>query len=166
MQVHSKRGAADLRDRLAGRELPNAAGLEAWDAFLRAHATLMRRLEFDLAQATGLALADFDVLAQLARAGGKLRMTDLATRALVSRSGMTRRVARLVEEGLVRRTNADADGRGVVIALTDAGIARLTETAPVHLRGVSELFVAELDEQELAVLKNALDKVSVDCTFG
>jgi DNA-binding MarR family transcriptional regulator len=79
---------------------------------------------------------------------------------------MTRRVARLVEERLVRRANADADGRGVVVALTDAGIARLTETAPVHLRGVSDLFLAQLDDQELVVLKKALDKVTVDCTFG
>jgi DNA-binding MarR family transcriptional regulator len=78
---------------------------------------------------------------------------------------MTRRVARLVDEGLVRRANADADRRGVV-ALTDAGVARLTETDPVHLRGVSQLFVAQLDEQELAALKSALDKVIVDCTFG
>src|SRR5438067_5078069 len=155
MQVHSKRGAADLLGRLVARELPDAAGLEAWDAFLRAHATLMRRLELDLAQATGLALADFDVLAQLARAGGALRMTDLATRALVSRSGMTRRIARLVEEGLVQRANADADGRGVVVALTDAGMARLTETAPVHLRGVPALCPAALIDHELAVLKMA-----------
>ena len=122
--------------------------------------------QLDRAQATGLALADFDVLAQLARAGGELRMTDLATRALVSRSGMTRRVARLVEEGLVGRANTDADGRGVVVTLTDAGVARLTETAPVHLRGVSELFVTQLDDRELAVLWSALDKVTVDCTFG
>src|SRR5438552_12701250 len=166
MQVHLKRRAAGLLDQLAARELPDAAGLEAWDAFLRAHATLMRRLELDLAQTTGLALADFDVLAQLARAGGELRMTDLAARALISRSGMTRRVARLVEEGLVQRANADADARGVVVALTDAGVARLTETAPVHLRGVAELFLAQLDDQQLAVLKTALDKVTVDCTFG
>ena len=166
MQVHSKRGAADLLDRLVTRELSSGSGLEAWDSFLRAHATLMRRLEVDLAEAAGLALADFDVLAQLARAGGELRMTDLAARALISRSGMTRRVARLVEEGLVRRANANADARGVVVALTDAGVARLTETAPVHLRGVAELFVTQLDDQELAALKNALDKVTVDCTFG
>ena len=126
----------------------------------------MRRLQVDLAEATGLALADFDVLAQLARAGGELRMTDLAARALISQSGMTRRVARLVEEGLVRRANADADGRGVVVALTDAGLARLTETAPVHLRGISELFLAQLDARELTVLENALDKVTVECTFG
>jgi DNA-binding MarR family transcriptional regulator len=166
MQVPSESGVAALLDRLVARELPSGSGLRAWDSFLRAHATLMRRLEVDLAQATGLALADFDVLAQLARAGGELRMTDLAARALISRSGMTRRVARLVEEGLVRRANADADARGVVVALTDAGVTRLTETAPVHLRGVSELFVAQLDDHELAVLKNALEKVIVDCTFG
>jgi DNA-binding MarR family transcriptional regulator len=111
-------------------------------------------------------LADFDVLAQLANAGGELRMTELAARALISRSGMTRRVTRLANEDLVRRTNADADGRGVVVALTDAGVARLAETAPVHLRGVSELFVSQLDDRELAALKRALDKVIVDCTFG
>ena len=166
MQVDSKSDVAGLLARLVAHELPSGSGLKAWDSFLRAHATLMRRLELDLEQVTGLALADFDVLAQLARAGGELRMTDLATRALVSRSGMTRRVARLVEEGLVGRANTDADGRGVVVTLTDAGVARLTETAPVHLRGVSELFVTQLDDRELAVLWSALDKVTVDCTFG
>ena len=85
----------------------------------------MRQLATDLEQETGLTLGDFDVLAQLAGAGGELRMTELAARAFISRSGMTRRVDRLVEEGLVRRANADADARGVVVALTDAGVARL-----------------------------------------
>jgi DNA-binding MarR family transcriptional regulator len=166
MQISSQSEVAGLLDRLVAEALPSRHGLEAWSSLLRAHATLMRRLEVDLAQATGLALADFDVLAQLAQAGGELRMRELADRALISRSGMTRRVGRLVDEGLVRRASADADRRGVVVALTDAGVARLTETAPVHLRGVSELFVSHLDERELAVLKSALDKVIVDCTFG
>jgi DNA-binding MarR family transcriptional regulator len=93
-------------------------------------------------------------------------MTELAARTLVSRSGLTRRVARLVGEGLVRRANATGDGRGVVVALSDAGVARVAETVPVHLRGVSKLFVERLDEQELAVLETALSKVIVDCTFG
>src|SRR5712691_895694 len=166
MQVPLESDVAGLLDRLVANELPDGSGLEAGASFLQAHATLIRRLEVDLAQATGLALADFDVLAQLARAGGELRMTDLANRALISRSGMTRRVARLVEEGLVRRANADADARGVVVALTEAGVARLAETAPVHLRGISERFVAQLDVLELAVLGNALDKVTIDTTFG
>src|SRR6202165_3094070 len=166
MQVDPQRNVSDLLDPAVGNKLPGGRGLEAWHSLLRAHATLMRQLAMDLESETGLALADFDVLAQLARADGELRMTELAARALISRSGMTRRVARLVDEGLVRRDTADADGRGVVVALTDAGVARLTETAPVHVRGVSELFVAKLDDQELAALKRALDKVSVDCAFG
>jgi DNA-binding MarR family transcriptional regulator len=166
VQVDGQPEVRDLLDRLVAEGLPDRAGLEAWTSLLQAHATLLRRLEVDLAESTGLALADFDVLAQLANAGGELRMTELAARALISRSGMTRRVARLVDEGLVRRANADEDRRAVVVTLTDAGVVRLTETAPVHLRGVSELFVAQLDEQELAALKSSLDKVIVDCTFG
>ena len=166
MQVLSEPDVAGLLDRLVGDELPGRRGLQAWRSLLRSHATLMRQLETDLERETGLALADYDVLAQLAVAGGELRMTELADRALISRSGMTRRVARLVGEGLVRRANANADARGVVVALTDAGVARLTETAPVHARGISKLFVAQLDDQELALLESALAKVTLDCTFG
>jgi DNA-binding MarR family transcriptional regulator len=126
----------------------------------------MRQLETELEQQTGLALADYDVLAQLAIADGELRMTELANRALISRSGMTRRVARLVDEGLVRRADSGADGRGVIVALTDAGVARLVETAPAHARGITAHFVSRLDDHELAVLESALDRVTVDCTFG
>ena len=166
MQVLSKPDVAGLLDRSMADELPGGRGLGAWQALLRSHATLMRQLETDLEKQTGLALADFDVLAQLALAGGALRMTELADRALISRSGMTRRVARLVDVGLVRRANADGDARGVVVALTDAGAARLTEAAPVHARGIFDLFVARLDDQELAVLERGLKKVTLDCTFG
>src|SRR5438445_11379490 len=166
MQIDRETDVAGLLDRLVRAELPEGRGLGAWDSLLHAHATLMRRLESDLERETGLALADFDVLAQLANSGGELRMTELATRALISRCGMTRRVARLVNEGLVRRADADTDGRGVVVALTDAGVARLVETAPAHARGISKLFVAPLDDQELAILERALGKVIVDCSFG
>ena len=166
MQVDSKPNVAGPLAGLIAKELPGLRGLKAWQALLRAHATLLRQLEKDLEKDTGLALADFDVLAQLAIAHGELRMTVLADRALISRSGMSRRVARLVKEGLVRRGKAGTDARGVVVALTDAGIARLAETAPVHARGISELFVAQLDDQELALLERALNKVIVDCSFG
>ncbi|MBJ7596933.1 MarR family winged helix-turn-helix transcriptional regulator [Candidatus Nephthysia bennettiae] len=166
MQVPLEPDVAGLLDQLMAKRLPGRRGLEAWHALLRAHATLLRQLETDLDRKTGLALADFDVLAQLALAGGELRMTELADRALISRSGMTRRVGRLVDEGLVRRASTDTDARGVVVRLTEAGVARLTETAPVHALGISELFVERLEDEELAVLEKALNKVVVDCTFG
>jgi DNA-binding MarR family transcriptional regulator len=166
MQILSESDVAGLLDRLVANALPGRRGVEAWRSLLQAHATLMRQLATDLEKETGLSLGDFDVLAQLANAGGELRMTELAARVLTSRSGLTRRVARLVDEGLVRRASAETDARGVVVALTDAGVARLTEAVPVHLRGVSKLFVAQLDDQELAVLESALNKVTLDCTFG
>jgi DNA-binding MarR family transcriptional regulator len=166
MQALSETDLAGLVERLVGDELPGGRGIRAWRSLLRAHATLVRQLETDLEQQTGLALADYDVLAQLAIADGELRMTDLAGRALISRSGMTRRVARLVDEGLVLRSETNTDGRGVVVALTEAGVARLGETVPAHARGIAEYFVSRLDDQELAVLETALDKVTVDCTFG
>jgi DNA-binding MarR family transcriptional regulator len=167
MQVLSEPDVTAFVERLVATATPSGGrGLEAWSVLLRAHATLMRQLEADLETRTGLALADFDVIAQLAWAGGSLRMTELADRALISRSGMTRRVARLVREGLVSRACDDADARGIVVMLTEAGLVRLTETVPVHVQGVSELFVTRLDDQELDGLERALAKVTLDCTFG
>src|ERR1700731_5089546 len=122
MQVLSEPDVASYLGRLVTEAAPGGGrGLEAWQVLLRAHATLMRQLETDLEKQTGLALADFDVLAQLASAGGELRMTELADRALISRSGMTRRVTRLVDEGLVRRAGAGADPRGGIVGVTDLG---------------------------------------------
>ena len=134
MQVPSTTDPAAVLDGLISDALPDERGLDAWRALLRAHASLMRELSTDLAMRTRLPLGDFDVLAQLAQAGGELRMSELAARTFSSRSAMSRRVDRLVDEGLVRRSSSEADGRGVVIALTETGMARLAETLPVHLR--------------------------------
>src|SRR5256886_7365678 len=143
--------------------IPTQHGLEAWQALIRAHATLMRQLATDLVDDLGLTLGDFDVLAQLGRAGGELRISELAAQAYSSRSGMTRRIDRLVDEGLVTRANSDADGRGVVVGLTDAGVARLAEAAPAHLRRVRELFVERLSDGELATLASDLGNAAVAC---
>jgi len=166
MQVPSTTDPAAVIDGLISDTLPGERGFAAWRSLLNAHASLMRELSTDLAMKAHLPLGDFDVLAQLAHAGGELRMTELAAKAFSSRSAMTRRVDRLVEEGLVRRTGSVADGRGVVVELTDAGLARLAEAVPVHLQRVSTLFIERLDDEELAVLERALDKVSLRCSFG
>src|SRR2546423_8994809 len=115
MQILPESDVAEAFARLVEDQLPGRRGLRAWSSLLRAHATLIRRLDTDLERETGLALADFDVLAQLAGAHGELRMTELANRALISRSGMSRRVARLVDEGLVRRDKAGDHAPRVVV---------------------------------------------------
>jgi len=117
-------------------------------------------------EVTGLTLGDYDVPAQLVQAGDALRMTELAERAYSSRSGMTGPVDSLVEAGLVSRAEADADGREVVVALTDLGVSRPKETAPIHIRRVAQLFVGPLDDQELTVVEGAMKKVTRNCTFG
>ena len=55
--------------------------------------------------------------------------------------------------------------RSILAAVGGVGAARLNETVPPQARGISE-YVSCLDDQELAVLESALDKVAVDCTFG
>jgi DNA-binding MarR family transcriptional regulator len=166
VQQPVQKDVAALLDHLVTEAIPNQHARDAWRALIRAHATLMRQLATDLVNDIGLTLGDFDVLAQLGQVGGELRISELAAQAYSSRSGMTRRIDRLVDEGLVTRANADADGRGVVVALTEAGVARLVEAAPVHLHRVRQLFVDRLSDEELCSLASALEKVAVDCGFG
>src|SRR2546428_13742910 len=96
MQVLSEPDAAAHFDRILAREVPGRRGLQAWEALLRAHATLLRQLETDLESKIGLALADFHVLAQLAIAGGSVRMTELADPGLILRFGIAPRVTPLL----------------------------------------------------------------------
>src|SRR2546430_15167960 len=112
MQIVPETDAAEVFGRLVEEQVPGRRGLRAWHSLLRAHAALVRRLDTDLKDETGLALADFDVLAQLAGAHGELRMTELADPALISRSGMSPRVARLGREGLLPRERAGTDRPG------------------------------------------------------
>ena len=142
---------------------PHDPRLSAWRAFLLAHARVMRALERELQDEQDLALTDYDVLVQLATAEDRrLRMSDLADRLLLSRSGATRLVDRLVAGGLVERVTCESDRRGQWAMLTDDGVARLRDATPTHLRGVAEHFVDRLDSGQLRELEGMLDQVLVE----
>jgi DNA-binding MarR family transcriptional regulator len=133
--------------------------MEAWQAFLRASIRLMDRLDAELDH-HGLSLADYEILVHLSgEAAGELRMTELAARTLVSRSGLTRRLDRLVDGGLVERRNCPTDRRGVFAVLTDEGRRRLKEAAPTHVEGVRRHFIAQLSGQDLQKLTASLNAV-------
>jgi DNA-binding MarR family transcriptional regulator len=135
----------------------------AWRRFLRAHALVTRRLESDLLAEQRLPLASYDVLVQLVEAPQRrLRMSELAERVLLSRSGLTRLVDRLEREGLVRREACDSDARGLFTVLTVEGLVRLREASPVHLRGVADHAVGRLDEDEAAALAGLLGRMLAD----
>jgi DNA-binding MarR family transcriptional regulator len=133
--------------------------MEAWGAFLRASIRLMDRLDAELHD-YGLSLADYEILVHLSdEAGGELRMTELAARTLVSRSGLTRRLDRLVDAGLVERRNCPTDRRGVFAVMTDEGRRRLEEAAPTHVDGVRRHFISRLQGLTLPALTASLNAV-------
>ena len=135
--------------------------LTAWSAFLRAHARVVRELERELQAEQGMALTDYDVLVQLANAGERrLRMSELAERLLLSRSGVTRLVDRLQAGGLVERMSCDSDRRGQWASLTDAGYDRLRSASPTHLRGVASHFLDRLSGEELSDLERTLARLA------
>jgi DNA-binding MarR family transcriptional regulator len=134
--------------------------LATWAAFLRAHARVVRELERELQAEQRMALTDYDVLVQLAAAEDRrLRMSELADRLLLSRSGATRLVDRLVAQGLVAREICDTDRRGQWAALTDAGLDRLRAAAPTHLRGVGEHFLDRMSPDDLASMQAILARL-------
>ncbi|MGZ3588393.1 MAG: MarR family winged helix-turn-helix transcriptional regulator [Candidatus Limnocylindrales bacterium] len=148
------------------RDLTDAAerhGLEThlrpWVVFLRAHAGVMRRLEAELEVEQGISLADYDALMQLALADGRLRMNELADRLLLTRSGASRLVDRLEEDGYVARHKCATEARGAYAVLTEAGRERLVAVAPTHLRGVDEHFIAVLPSRDRVAFMRALETV-------
>ena len=113
--------------------------LSTWRTFLRAHATVTRRLEAELVAEHDLPLASYDVLVQLSEAPGRrLRMTELADRVLLSRSGLTRLADRLEREGLLVGVERQADlGAGVGV---DGGRGGQATRSPDQAhRGIGDL---------------------------
>lgn len=134
--------------------------LDAWRAFLMAHSAVVRRLEQELLEDTGLPLGWYEVLLHLSRAPEqRLRMHDLADRILLTPSGLTRLVDRMETDGLVRRAPCPSDRRVSYATLTAQGLGRLRKASPVHLRGVEEHFARHLTDREAVVLKKALGRI-------
>jgi DNA-binding MarR family transcriptional regulator len=139
---------------------PDPAQLAAWRLLLEAHASTTELLEHELVAERGLPLNRYDVLLNLAEApGGRLRMQELSASVLLSKSGLSRLVDRMVEAGLVRRERCEDDRRGWFAVLTDQGRSALRRAAPIHLRGIHEHFARHLDPAEVEALTAALSKV-------
>lgn len=131
----------------------------AWRALLCAHAGLLRRLERLHAERDLMPLEWYDVLVHLAEAPEqRLRLNALADAVLLSRSGMTRLVGRLVEAGLVRREVCPSDRRGAYAVLTEAGRQALEAAAPTHLAGIQEFFGCHLSPAESVQLLGLLTR--------
>ncbi|HEX2701312.1 MAG TPA: MarR family transcriptional regulator [Acidimicrobiales bacterium] len=140
---------------------PDERQLAAWRAFLRAHATVVDRLDRELQDEQGLPLTWYEVLLRLNGATDqRLRLSELAAQLVLSRSGLTRLVDRLVAAGLVERAVCPTDRRGAFAVLTPEGRSRLRRAAPGHLRGVERHFTGLLSPVELDAIRTGLEKVA------
>ena len=127
--------------------------LAAWRGLLRAHSALVHDLDAELRAAHDVSLHEYEVLLVLGETPEqRMRMSDLAAAALLSQSGLTRLVDRLVDAGSVERTRCEDDRRGLNAELTPAGRARLEQARPTHLAGVRSRFLDRFGEAELAAL--------------
>ena len=135
--------------------------LAAWRGFLRVHAALVKELDAHLEETHDLPLSSYEVLITLQAAPDhRLRMAELADRALLSRSGMTRLVDRLEREGLLARDRCSSDARGCYAVLTEAGDNMLRRARPAHLQAVRDRFLQHFTAEELDYLGGAWSRVA------
>jgi DNA-binding MarR family transcriptional regulator len=145
---------------------PGHPYLDDWRTFLQAHALISRRLDEELRAEQSMSLAEYDALVQLALAPERrLRMSQLADRVLLSRSGVTRLVDRLVAAGFVDRTQCTTDARGAEAVITELGLTRLRRASRTHLRGIDHYFIGPLSEDELGAIGRSLGTI-VDVLRG
>jgi DNA-binding MarR family transcriptional regulator len=153
-QVHDRYARTMAAIRLTETEL------RAWQALLHAHHELVRRLDEELRETHGVTFAEYDVLLRLARAPGRaLRMGDLADRVLLSPSGITRLVDRMIAKKLLCRETDPTDGRVALATLTEEGLRLVRLAARTHLRGIRQHFSGRLSDPQLRAVASALETI-------
>jgi DNA-binding MarR family transcriptional regulator len=127
---------------------------------LRAHAALTKQLDAELEARHGLPLTSYEVLVHLAEAEDeRMRMCDLASCIVLSRSGLTRLVDRLERDGLIVRQACSSDARGAFARLTPRGREDLEAARTTHDAGVRQLFLGRLSDDERELLARVCDRL-------
>lgn len=131
-----------------------------WRLWLEVVQRQTSAIEDDLQERSALSLSDYEILVTLSETPDQeARMSELADRAIISRSRLTYRVDRLVTKGYVVREGAEADRRGVVARLTPAGMEHLEAAAPHHVARVQSLLFDHVDRNDLRQLNTILRKL-------
>jgi len=135
-------------------------GLAAWMTLLQAQSMVVDAISGDLERGRRVPLPWFEVLIQLASAPeGRLKMQELAHSVLLSKSGVTRLVDRMVDVGLVSRGACATDRRVVYAMVTPEGRDALRGALPIHAESLERHFSNVLTPAELGTLRTMLRKV-------
>ena len=131
-----------------------------WQSFLAAHRLIVDQLADEMEREHQLPLEWFDVLVHFADLPGmRSRQKELRDRMLLSESGVSRLLVRMQKAGVITRTTADDDRRGMEIAVTDVGRAALFAAIESHLDLVASLFTDRLTTTDRTALNRVLAKL-------
>jgi DNA-binding MarR family transcriptional regulator len=145
----------------------SATELAAWRGMLEIHATVTGALDTQMRAEHGLSLSAYEVLMFLADAPDRhLRMSEIADRVLLSRSGCTRLVDRLVKLGFVTRCASEDDGRGAYAELTAAGLEKFRVAQRTHREGVHHHFLDHLNPTDAVVLGDIWTRLAASRRTG
>lgn len=133
---------------------------EAWQTYISATRALTAALDQDLSE-FGVSLADYELLAQLAQAPeARMRMSELAEVAMVSRSRLSHRMKVLESEGWVDRVRCSEDKRGLFAVLTSRGAKKVSQIAPTYRASVKKRWLAHLSASESAQIEKIFSRVN------
>ena len=134
---------------------------DVWRRYISVMRLLPDLLNASLTRGHGLTLIDYEVLARLSEAPlRRVRMTELAEGALLSKSRLSHQISRMEKEGLVRREPCETDGRGFFAVLTDQGWEKLLAAVPTHVADVRAAFITPLSREQLVALGEMLDVIA------
>jgi DNA-binding MarR family transcriptional regulator len=132
----------------------------AWRTHLDVSRLLTYQLERDL-QPFGLTMNDYEILVNLSESDEhRMRMSDLASATLQSKSRLSHQITRMENAGLVRRENCESDRRGLYAVLTEHGWDTMRKVAPHHVESVRKHFIDLLSPADLESLYGSLVPVA------
>lgn len=132
----------------------------AWRTHLEVSRLLIYQLEKDL-QPFGLTMNDYEILVNLSESDElRMRMSDLASATLQSKSRLSHQITRMENAGLVRRENCDTDRRGLYAVLTQHGLETMRKVAPHHVESVRRHFIDLMTPEALAQLRASLGPIA------
>jgi DNA-binding MarR family transcriptional regulator len=132
----------------------------AWRGLVQMTSRLDSRLNRELQQASGLSLADYDVLVLLTEApDGRLRMFQLMEDLQWEQSRLSHHIARMQRRGLVAREDCTTDKRGAFVVLTHAGRDAIEKAAPGHVDLVRRMVFDGLSAEQVVTLEAFVTRV-------
>ena len=137
----------------------NPREMKAWRSYIIASRRLLDALDADLTD-HDLSMADYEVLAQLSDAPDRrMRMSELAEIAMLSKSRLSHRMKVMEKAGWVRREECESDKRGYFAVMTEKGWKAIVKAAPDHVHSVRDRFVDHLTAKDQEDLAKIFDRI-------